>query len=59
MHIVVLLLQQCITLPFWQLAELAEELTTLPEALHSGFPDLAVDWLHTVFKDSTKEPINR
>lgn len=29
--------------------ELADEVASLPSALQSEFPDLAIDWLHTVF----------
>lgn len=40
-------------------AELAEELATLPEVLHSSFPDLAVDFLYTVFQDSYNDKVKK
>jgi len=40
-------------------AELADEVATLPLALRSDFPDLAVDFLYTVFKDSADEEVKR
>jgi hypothetical protein len=39
--------------------ELAEEVATLPEALRSSYPDLAVDFLYTVFKETASDPITR
>ncbi|KAG7673796.1 hypothetical protein Ndes2437B_g01968 [Nannochloris sp. 'desiccata'] len=39
--------------------ELAEEVATLPEALRSSYPDLAVDFLYTVFKETASNPIER
>ncbi|GAB4814937.1 hypothetical protein N2152v2_001983 [Parachlorella kessleri] len=39
--------------------ELADEVASLPSALHSEFPDLAVDWLSTVFPEGHSSTVRR